>query len=725
MIACKPSLLMKTMRHRLFFMNPSIDSSSNYHDKEISNYIHLIRQIENSKYYFLLKLLRIKKPHKDAALLESEDPSIRLAHLENYYNQLTLSNSFAWWQGYNEIKKLFFSIWKKPYLVKKYLLILFKVGPVGLLRKVKSIFKNKQFHISLKKDYAIWVKENFPSDLELKNQRNQAKSFKLRPRISIIIPTYNTKPEFLKDCLDSVLAQSYDNWELCIADDNSSDAETVNIIKNYARIDRRIKYRLRSKNGHICQASNSALSLATGQYVSLLDHDDFLWPNALFEIVKKINQAPNAGLIYSDEDKLEEYTDIHTDPFFKPAFNFDYLRSINYITHFSTFRKDVVDKIGGFRSGFEGSQDWDLILRATRLIESDRRYTIEHIPSVIYSWRKSATSTASERYSDTVKSYAYMNQHKTLMKDLADRGMDGEVLKTKYLGLWRVKYHIKQQPVISIIIPSKNNFRLLKNSIESLKKNTKYKNYEIIIVDNDSSDKNVLEYYNQIEDAETKIINFSEPFNFSKICNFGAEASRGDYLLFLNNDTEIIEKEWLHNLLEHAQRDDVGVVGSKLLYSNHTIQSMGIVLVENDYKNNVYVAIHPGKGMNDEAVQGFPAIHYKDAVREVSAVSAACCMIKTSVFKQVGGFDEELPVAYNDVDFCLRVNKEGLRNIYTPYAPVIHYESATLGNVESNRRDKKRLKLDIEYFVNKHGILKDKFLNPHITHNKEDFSLSL
>jgi len=320
-----------------------------------------------------------------------------------------------------------------------------------------------------------------------------------QPKISLITPVYNPEKKHLIECIESVLNQSYPNWELCLVDDASTKKYVKEILDNYSKKDKRIKVKFRDKNGHICVASNDALKMAKGEYIGLLDHDDFLWPNALYEVVKLINQKPHVQFIYSDEDKLDYDGKTHVDPFFKPDWSPDYLRSINYITHFAVLKKSLIDKIGGFRVGTEGAQDWDLFLRASFYLEKnigqchplDEKNPIQHISTILYSWRKTSQSTASEKHASTVKNYAYKNQKKVLADDLKRRGYEGLVEPTKYLGLWRVRYKIIGNPLVSIIIPTKDKYEYISLCLNSIIKKTSYKNYELVIVDTGSNDKSL------------------------------------------------------------------------------------------------------------------------------------------------------------------------------------------------------------------------------------------
>ncbi len=581
-----------------------------------------------------------------------------------------------------------------------------------------NYYKEAKYFVDMQTQYNYWLKRNYPKGNIISKQNKESKNLSYRPKISIIIPTYNTPIRYLQDCLESVKDQSYDNWEVCIADDASKDTEVRNLIKNYAKEDQRIKYTFREKNGHICAASSSALKLATGAFVALLDHDDVLWPNALFEVVKLLNTYPKADFIYSDEDKLVEDGKAHVDPFFKPDWSPDYLRSTNYICHFTVIKKELVAKVGGFRKGFEGAQDWDLFLRVTR--ETDKIY---HIPKILYSWRKSLLSTASEKVVGEVKDYAYISQKKALQEDLKARGYLGEVLQTQYKGYWRIKYQIIDQPMVSIIIPTKDNLNYIKRCVESILNKSTYQNYEIIIIDTGSTQYGVKKYYKekQKQFEKIKIISWDKEFNFSSVCNFGAKQSRGDYLLFLNNDTEIINNDWIEGMLELAQLPKTGAVGCKLFYPNGKIQHAGIIwqmkgLAGHAFRNN----------SEDDIARYFVNVMHANVIRNYIAVTAACLMIKRDKFEEVEGFDEKLRIAFNDVDFCIKLWDKGYDNIFTPFAKLYHHESISVGTPEKGTRNVKEFLKEIDLITKRWKKIKnDPFYNPNLNLNNENFDLKL
>ena len=525
-------------------------------------------------------------------------------------------------------------------------------------------------------DYIEWFDKHKATEEQLDRQRKISKDFKYRPLISILLPTYNTNPTYLRSCIDSVLSQSYDNWELCISDDNSTSEQTKDVIKEYVEKYDNIIVTFRKENGHISKSSNTALSMAKGDYISLLDHDDILPPNALFEVVNAINKNPEVDLIYTDEDKIDHEGN-HIEPFFKPDWSPDFMNSCNMITHFATMKANIIRGVNGFTVGTHGAQDWDLFLKITA-----KTNNIYHIPKILYHWRKSETSTAMNADS---KPYAYINQKNVLRSSVRQRKENAYIDSHVALGFWRKKYVIPTNPLVSIIIPTKNNFKYIKKCIESIIENTTYPYFEIIIVDTGSTDSQVNNFYGKLinDNENIQIVKYKKKFNFSDACNYGADNSNGEYLLFLNNDTEVITHDWIQSLLEHAQRPEVGMVGPKLIFEDKTIQHAGIVLSERD------IAFHPFYGQ-DERVDIFTYI-YTANIRNVSAVTAACSMVSRKKFDEAGGFDPKLRVTYNDVDLNLKLRKKGYYNLYTPYAELFHYESKSVGRINTSERDSTEL----------------------------------
>lgn len=630
------------------------------------------------------------------------------------------------------MKIINFLKFSKKYFHPKKLFLLFikhyNQSPKTILKKFFALYRFHNSQSETFMEYSQWINTNYPSKKELKEQRETSKKFSQRPLISIIMPTFNTEIQFLTEAINSVLNQTYDNWELCIADDASTNQKVINLIRKYQKKDKRIKYTIRKKNGHICKASNSALKLAAGKYISLLDHDDVLWPNALFEIVTVINKYPNTKFIYSDEDKILEDGKTHVDPFFKPDWSPDYLRSLNYITHFTTIKKTEIDKVEGFKVGTEGAQDWSLFLRVTRNLDKTANYNnhpytddnqIIHIPKILYSWRISNHSTASSEHAEKAKSYAYINQKSILNNDLKSRGIKGNVLKTEYLGCWNIKYAPKQEQ-ISIIIPTKDKYNYISKCINSIYSKSTYSMFEVIIVDTGSTDDLVLKLYEEYKSSHTnfRVIKWNKEFNFSEVCNYGVSKANGEYLLFLNNDTEVLSSDWLERMLGLAQQEHVGAVSGKLLYPNHKIQHLGGLLGITGDPKELGIAGHAYRG-SKELFRHFDRL----AIKNYSFVTGACLMINLNKFKKIGGFDPEFKIAFNDIDFCLRLNKLGYFHAVDPYVELLHKESASLKSPGEDGRDLTVWKKEIALFLEKWDNYreKDPFYNFNLSLNREDF----
>jgi GT2 family glycosyltransferase len=517
--------------------------------------------------------------------------------------------------------------------------------------------------------YQQWVLQNYPDAVELMHERRQIDRYKYKPLISILVPTYNTDLGFLKDCVESVQAQSYDNWELILVDDASPNQEVRDAIKGFADTDERIRYEFCKKNGHISAATNVALALAKGEFVALLDHDDVLWPNALFENIKALNDDPKIDFLYSDEDKITANKWEHKDLFLKPDWNPEFLESVNYITHFSVLRTSVVKKVGGWRGKYDGAQDWDLFLRV-----SDATKRIHHIPKVLYSWRISATSAAS---GIEAKPYARDAQRLAIVDSLSAKGYkNAKVITGLSPDYWTVKHPIKGSPKVSIVIPTKDQFKIVRRCVNSIFKKTTYKNFEVVLVDTGSADKRIIEWYKKLtaRHKNVKVVDWPEqPFSYSRACNFGVKNADGEYILLLNNDVEVITSDWIETLLSDAQREGIGGVGCKLYYpEGKRIQHAGIGIGLNNTAANLLSEMHNN---NKTLIQHL----YADTRHELSAVTAACMMVKKDRFDEVGGFDEEFRITYNDVDLCLKLKKAGYRNIYNPHAELIHHESVSIG----------------------------------------------
>lgn len=590
------------------------------------------------------------------------------------------------------------------------------------LKKFGYKIEATQIYWARTEEYKKWYTRHAPNSKLLKQQAKQSKKFKRAPLISVIVPVYNPSPQHLRECLDSVINQSYSRWQLCVADDASANDEIRKIIKEYAENEPRINYVLRSRNGHISKASNSALELAEGEYIALLDHDDYLWPNALFEIAKLINEKPDADFIYSDEDKLEPDDKTHTGPFFKPDWSPHYLRSVNYITHFAAIKKNLIDKVGGFRPGYEGAQDWDLFLRITRVTDK-----IYHIPTVLYSWRKSQSSTAQ---TPRAKNYAYQNQKKALLDDAKARGYKIKLSWAVPNQIWKAQYAPKGKPLISIIIPTKDQFKYIEKCLHTIVSKNNYSNYEIIIVDTGSTDMKVWQLYEEIKKKHkaTRIIRWGKPFNFSAACNFGAKQAEGEYYLFLNNDTEVITPGWIEELLAYAQMPEVGAVGCLLSYPYNRIQHAGVVLGVGGNEKIPAVAAHLFQNYSYEPPTDFYQHLYIGGVRNFSAVTAACLMVNREKFNKVEGFDPKLRIAFNDIDFCLKLADQGLFNVFTPHANLYHFESASVGIPGKRDRDMALFIKEANVMVGRWKqkyLVNDPYYNPNLTKDSAYYRLKI
>ncbi len=536
--------------------------------------------------------------------------------------------------------------------------------------------------------YQIWINKNEPNEEELEKQKNT--KFEINPKISIIIPMYNTPENFFEELVDGLIEQTYPNWELCLADGSPEKNEKLE--KIYKK-DERIKYKFIGGNKGISGNTNAALELATGDYIALLDHDDLLPKFSLYEIVKCINKNPNVDFIYTDEDKFEELGGKRYDPYFKSDFAPDTLRANNFICHFSIFKKELMNELGGFRSEFDGAQDYDIILRM-----SEKAKKIIHIPKILYHWRVHALSTA--KSGGTAKPYAYEAGIKAVQAHIDRIGLKGEVVSGNTLGTYKVNYEIKGNPRVSIIIPNKDYVSTLKVCLKSIAKLTTYENYEIIVVENNSEEQKTFDYYDEINGKDkVKVVKYPEKgFNYSKIINYGVANSDGEYIIQLNNDTELITPNWIEEMLGFAQREDVGAVGAELFYPDKSIQHAGIIIGIGGVAGHVFRNIPHG-------MHGYFS---KDAmIQNMSAVTAACMMAPRKMYEAVGNMDEKFEVAFNDVDFCLKIREQGKLIVYNPYVQFIHYESKSRG-FEDTLEKQKRFKGEVERFQKKwKKILKD------------------
>ncbi len=569
-------------------------------------------------------------------------------------------------------------------------------------RKCLSYFKRMGFKRSLGRlIFLLKGGENsLPLDADLRYKKwlsnneayNAAKvkkeidGFKYKPLISVVMPVYNVEEKWLSACIDSITGQFYENWELCIADDCSDDENVRKTLESYKNADSRIKVVYREKNGHISRATNSALGIAQGEYIALADNDDELAPFALYEAVKLINAHPNADLIYSDEDKIDENGN-RTEPHFKPDFSPHTLLSSNYISHLGIYRKSIVDDIGGFRTGYEGSQDYDLVLRFC-----EKTKNIYHIPKVLYHWRILPGSTA---LSGGEKSYAYVAGKKALKDAVERREYDAEVRYIENIRYYDLALKPRKGDRVSIIIPTKDRADMLEKCLKSIYEKTEGIDFEIIVADNNSSRKETFDLFEKYkaEKDNFKVISLPFPFNFSKINNEAARIAEGNLLLFLNNDTEVINNDWLSRMAGFADLPDAGCVGAKLFYPDDTIQHAGVILGIGGVANHAGLRAYK----DDNGYFGRYSV-----TCNYSAVTAACMMIKKELFFRVGGFEEKLAVAFNDIDLCLRVAELEKYNIFVPHARLYHYESVSRGREDSAEK-MERFMQEVDYMKEKWG----------------------
>lgn len=588
--------------------------------------------------------------------------------------------------------------------ITKALRVLFTKGPKEFYRKLRRKFIRAD-EITI--DYMDWYKGKAPTlnDLQLQTKAK----FKYMPKVSIIVPTYNTPIKFLEEMIESVISQSYTNWELCIADgsDRKKAPKVKECLEAYKEKDSRIKVKYLEKNGGISENTNAALEMADGEFIGLFDHDDLLTPDALYEVVKVINEKEDVDFIYSDEDKIEADTGRLYDPHFKQDWAPDTFRSYNYICHFTVIKKALLEKVGYFRKEFDGSQDYDLFLRLT-----EKANRIYHISKILYHWRAHPNSTAQKL---EAKSYVVDAGIRALEEHLKRIGLEGTAESGLQEGVYNIKYLIKDNPKISIIIPNKDHKEDLKLCIDTILQKSTYNNYEIIVVENNSETKKIRKYYQEIQKQDNiQVVTWNEGFNYSKINNFGAEYATGEYLILLNNDIEIITPNWMEEMLMHCQREDVGIVGAKLYYPDNTMQHAGVIIGIGG------VAGHSHKYFDRDDPGYFSRLKI---VQNLSAVTAACLMVRKDVFDAVDGLDVGFEVAFNDVDFCLRVRQLGKKVIFTPYVECYHYESKSRG-LEDSPEKQERFQNEINRFKERWGeCMRDPYYNENLTLTSENFAL--
>lgn len=586
-------------------------------------------------------------------------------------------------------------------------------GPRGIKRKLESKAIERKARLK-------HGTQSFPNEEERKEQR--AKVFPKDVTFSILVPLYNTPESFLREMIDSVVAQTYEKWELCLADGSDSEHSYVGeIVTSYMEKDPRIKYQVLPENYGISGNTNACYKMATGNYIGLFDHDDLLHPAVLYEYMQVICEK-DADFIYCDEttfdgDSVDHMITLH----FKPDFSIDNLRGNNYICHFSVFTRELAESLNCgtdiFRSAYDGSQDHDLILRLTANAK-----TIVHVPKLLYYWRSHAGSTAADL---SVKSYAIDAAKNAVKSHLESQGFRNfEISSTEaFETIFRIKYEVLGAPKISIIVPNKNHLSDLKRLVDSIFQKSTYENFELLVVENGSDDSELFSYYKELENrynGKVKVLTWEKEFNYSAINNFAAAKATGEYLLLLNNDTEVITPDWMQELLMYAQREDVGCVGCKLLYPDHTIQHAGIV---------IGLGAHRTAGHTHYLVseKNYGYMGRLCFTQNVTAVTGACLMVKKAIFNAVQGLDESFKVSLNDVDLCLRVRKLGFLNVCTPFAELFHYESASRGSdlsgVNAERYNEESARFREKWKAEL--AAGDPYYNPNFSLDRSDYALKL
>lgn len=558
--------------------------------------------------------------------------------------------------------------------------------------------------------YAAWIaRHDFNEQRDATSLRAAVDAIKQPPLISVVMPAYNTPETLLRAAIDSVLGQIYPHWQLCIADDFSTAPHVRAILAEYAMRDSRIKVTFRQQNGHISAATNSAFELAEGDWIALLDHDDVLRSHALAEVALEIDRHSDAELIYSDEDKLDA-SGKRYDPYFKPDFSRELFRSQNYLNHLTVHRAANIRAVGGWRTGFEGSQDYDISLRILERIDARN---IRHIPKVLYHWRAVEGSTAA---SGGEKSYAYGAGMRALKEHVARTGLAATVEAAPDTPFYRLRFAVPDPaPLVSLIIPTRDKVDLLRGCVESILKKTTYAPLEIIVVDNGSTEPATLAYLAEIARLENvRVLSWDKPFNYSAINNFAVAQAKGEIVGLVNNDIEVISPDWLTEMVSWAAQDDVGCVGAKLYYANDTIQHAGVILGLGGvagHSHKHFRRDHPGYFFRLKVAQN------------LSAVTAACLLVRKTVFQRVGGLNEtDLTVAFNDVDLCLKAQAAGYLNVWTPYAELYHLESMSRG-AEDNPEKEMRFEQEKAYMRANWVLWPDRYYSPHLTRDYEDFSI--
>lgn len=644
----------------------------------------------SEKFVFLTKL----SDKYNALKKDNESLKGKLVYYDDTVNSLS-------WKCVSHVRSFFGKIKRKIKFVKKGIHSIFTIG-------FKATFKKFRKRLSDFRDYSLYMKNNMPLDEEIVFQKNY--SFDKKIVFSIVVPLYNTNIDFLRGMIESVINQTYSGWELCLAD--GSDSEHGDIEKccnEYVAKDSRIVYKKLENNMGISGNTNAAIKLAQGDYIALLDHDDLLHPSALYECMK-VMEDKFVDVIYTDEmifrGKIENVISIH----FKPDFSPDTLLGHNYICHFLVYSRELQSKVGYFSDECGGSQDYDMVLRLT-----EHAKNIVHIPKVLYFWRSHNLSVASDV---SVKPYCMESAKKAISNHLKRIGREATVTNSDVLSTYKINYKIIDSPKVSILIPNKDNILYLDRCIKSILEKSTYSNFEIIIIENNSVERETEDFYKVLEkkDSRIKVVRYDGDFNYSKINNFGVEFATGEYILLLNNDIEVISANWIEEMLMFAQRDDVGAVGAKLCYDDDTVQHAGVIIGIGG------VAGHAHKHLHRKS-EGY--VHRMSIAQNLSAVTAACLMTKIDIWKEMHGLDEKFRVAFNDVDFCLRIRKAGYLVVFTPYAELYHYESKSRGYEDTPEKVYRFSNESKAMKERWHEVLEkgDPYYNPNFSLDSEDFQI--
>lgn len=606
----------------------------------------------------------------------------------------------------------------KPYNIQKGLRYLKHFGVKEFLVRLSERMEPEEV------PYGPWYEEHRAKPEELERQRKQAEAWKRekaargqhagdmgKPYVfSIAVPVFHTPEKFLRQMIESVQEQSYPFWELCVANAAPEDETVRRVLEEYCGRDSRIHVQDLEENKGISENTNAALAMAQGDFVGLLDHDDLLAPDALYEMATRLEQDGKIDVFYTDEDKVTTDLSEHFQPHLKPDFNLDLLRSNNYICHFFVVRREIAEKIGGFRPEFNGAQDYDFIFRCT-----EQAGKIVHIPRILYHWRVHSASTADNPVS---KMYAYEAGKRAIEGNLERTGTRGVVSLRPDYGFYDVHYPVQGEPLVSILIPNKDQKETLMHCIRSVLETSTWKNLEILIIENNSEQEETFACYRELEkDPRIRVLTYpGTTFNYSAINNFGVQQAKGDYLLFLNNDIEVITPDWIEQMLGNCQRPEVGIVGAKLYYPDNTIQHAGIIIGIGGIAGHAFLGLARAKS-------GY--LHKASLQMDYSAVTAACMMMKAEAFRKTGGFEEKLTVAFNDVDLCLRTVEQGWLVVYDPHVEMYHYESKSRG-AEDSEEKVRRFQQEIEFMRTRWiRLLKDgdPNYNPNLTLSKWNYSL--